>query len=120
MKQISPSPRVRAFETSISDALRCLRAKELSAALSFLRRSHVLGQRDFRRHLRVHSLMLLVAWRRRDPREVAGQLLRLALTPLGHLTGRLPEGNSGTADVSAFASQAIPAEIAGLLAGDDT
>ncbi|MFD2377205.1 DUF3703 domain-containing protein [Ottowia pentelensis] len=40
--------------------------------------------------------------RTRDWPEVAGQLLRLALVPLGHLSGRLPIGNPGRATVSAF------------------
>ena len=39
--------------------------------------------------------MLGLAWRTRDWSEVAGQVLRLALVPLGHLSGRLPLGNPG-------------------------
>jgi hypothetical protein len=56
--------------------------------------------------------MLRIALRKRDRREVVGQLLRLVLTPLGHLTGRLPQGSTGGANVSAFAPMALPEDLA--------
>jgi len=40
--------------------------------------------------------------------------MRLALVPLGHVTGRLPLGNSGRSDVSAFVSMAVEPEIADI------
>ena len=64
--------------------------------------------------------MLRVGWRRGDMREVAGQLLRLVLTPLGHLTGRLPTGNTGGSNVSTFASLPVPADLQKLLADEET
>ena len=51
----------------------------------------------------------------RDPREAAGQLLRLALVPLGHALARLPMGNIGRARVSAFAPMALRPEITPLI-----
>lgn len=63
---------------------------------------HVVSQTQFIAHLRVHDLMLHQAWRTRDWAEVSGQILRLLLVPLGHLTGRLPLGNSGRSDISPF------------------
>jgi len=59
--------------------------------------------------------MLRVAWSSGDGREVRGQLLRLALVPLGHLMGRLPLGNTGGASVSAFQPMDVPAELQRLL-----
>ena len=47
--------------------------------------------------------MLALAARERDVRGAAGQLFRILLVPLGHLSGRLPLGNPGRATVSAFA-----------------
>ena len=41
--------------------------------------------------------MLALAARERDVRETAGQLFRILLVPLGHLSGRLPLGNPGRA-----------------------
>jgi hypothetical protein len=60
--------------------------------------------------------MLALAWETRDSREVLGQLFRLLLVPLGHLTGRLPLGNSGRSDISAFQTMPIRKDIAELIA----
>lgn len=67
-----------------------------------LQPAHIVGQADLRLHARVHLHMLRLAWLQRDAAECAGQLLRLALLPLGHATGRLPAGNTGRSDVGAF------------------
>jgi hypothetical protein len=113
------SQRIVAFDTALSEAMNDLHAGQPGAALQRLRRAHVLGQRDVGRHLRVHWLMLRAGWQLRDARETAGQLFRLLLVPLGHVSGRLPQGNPGTADVSAFAPHAVPADVAELLANED-
>lgn len=52
-----------------------------------LERAHILAQPRLVPHLRVHAIMLGHAWRLRQPGEVAGQLFRMALAPLGHFTG---------------------------------
>ena len=81
----------------------------------WLEAAHVLGQNDLRLHWRSHRAMLAEALRLRDGKEALGQIFRLALTPLGHLAGRLPRGNTGRADVSAFLPMAPPAEITALI-----
>ena len=80
-----------------------------------LEAAHVLGQTRLAPHLRVHDLMLALAWEAGDWREVSGQLFRIVLVPLGHLTGRLPLGNPGKADVSAFKSMPVRPELAHLI-----
>src|SRR5262245_23220076 len=86
-----------------------------------LERAHILSQPLAGRHLRTHAAMLGAAARRRDGREVAGQLLRLVLAVPGSLTGRYPAGNTGGADVSAFRPMPIPEDLLGLLTtGADT
>jgi hypothetical protein len=47
---------------------------------------------------------------------VTGQLARLALAPLGALTGRMPWGNNGRSNVSAFKPMPIPDDLQDLLA----
>ena len=107
-------------ETS-ARAMRCARARfhgrEMRAAFEQLERVHVLGQRRFVRHLLVHLWMLRIGWAARDGLEVCGQLLRLMLVPLGHLSGRLPTGNTGGAKVGAFAAMPVAADLAPLLLG---
>jgi hypothetical protein len=58
--------------------------------------------------------MLQLAIRQRQAKEVLGQLLRLALAPLGHWLGQTPWGNSGKSDVSKFARAPLPDDIARL------
>jgi hypothetical protein len=58
-----------------------------------------------------HITMLAFAFSRRDMREMSGKLLRIALVPLGALTGRLPTGNTGRARVSAFAPMPVPDDL---------
>ncbi len=37
--------------------------------------------------------------------------LRLALAPIGALTGGIPAGNTGRSNISAFETMAIPADL---------
>lgn len=96
-----------------------LAQRDFDAAFSHLETAHVLGQRQLFWHVRVHAGMLRVGWARKDAREVIGQIWRLLLTPLGHLTGRLPMGNTGGANVSAFAPMPIPERLQTLLDSTD-
>ncbi|MBQ0937900.1 DUF3703 domain-containing protein [Ideonella paludis] len=109
------SQRAIAFDAAIGEARNQLASRKPLAAMSLLQRAHVLGQRDFCSHLSVHLLMLRAAWALRDGRELRGQLLRLVLTPIGHMSGRLPIGNIGTSDVSAFEPMALSHDLATLL-----
>jgi hypothetical protein len=80
-----------------------------------LERAHILSQPMAGPHLLTHVAMLGAAWRRRDPREVAGQLVRLLLAGPGSLTGRYPLGNTGGADVSAFRPMPVPEDLRSVL-----
>lgn len=84
---------------------------DTGAAWWALERAHILSQPDLPMHLRVHWTMLGYAVRQLDLREVAGQTLRLALAPIGSLTGRLPVSNTGRSNVSAFEPMPIPADL---------
>jgi hypothetical protein len=60
--------------------------------------------------------MLRFAFRTLRPHEVAGQLFRTVVAAPGSWSGRYPVGNTGGADVSAFAAMAVPADLQRLLA----
>jgi hypothetical protein len=109
------SSRIAAYDAAMSAALVSLARSAPSAAWAQLELAHVLGQRDFGRHWRMHVTMLRAAWALRDGRELLGQLLRLSLVPLGHLFGRLPLGNTGRSNVSAFTPMDVPADLKRLL-----
>ena len=83
---------------------------------TWLMAAHVVGQADLRLHLHSHGRMLGLALAQRDAREALGQLLRLALVPLGHALGRLPAGNVGRATVSAFRPMRPDAAVRRLIA----
>jgi hypothetical protein len=109
------SRRIDAFEAAMSEAARHRAAGDAKSAFAALERAHVLGQLDLVPHLRVHWQMLRVGWAAGDRREVTGQLMRIALVPVGHLFGRPPVGNTGGANVSAFKPMAIPADLERLI-----
>ena len=91
-----------------------------ASAWQRLERGHIIAQGSLQLHIHSHGVMLAFAVSRREWAEVAGQVLRLFLAPLGTLTGRTPMGNTGRSDVSAFASMPIPADIAQIVnAGRD-
>ena len=113
------SPRAVAYDAALSEAERLMAAANPGAAMAMLERAHVLSQREIGPHLRVHLLMLRAAWVLRDGRELRGQLLRLALTPIGHLSGRLPLGNTGASNVSPFEPMALPPDLARLLCDEE-
>ena len=81
----------------------------------WLEAAHVLGQLALPLHWRSHTAMLGYALQLGDAREAAGQMLRLALVPLGHLLARLPLGNIGRAHVSAFQPMVPAAEVTALI-----
>lgn len=92
-------------------------AGDLDAAFRHLDRAHVLGQRSTRLHVRSHLGMLGIGWRRRDAREIAGQLVRIVAAAL---FSRLwvPVGNTGGANVSAMRPMAVPPDLQGILDSD--
>ncbi len=91
---------------------------DTGAAWWALERAHILSQPDLPLHMRVHWNMLGYAVRMGDLREIAGQTLRLALAPIGSLTGRIPVGNTGRSNVSAFEAMPIPADLRGAINGE--
>ena len=89
---------------------------EPARAWRALENAHILSQSDLALHLRAHLAMLGHAVLLRDWREAAGQAIRLALAPLGALTGRLPWGNTGRASVSAFRPMPVAEDLKAKLA----
>ena len=106
------SSRISAFlAEEYRAAERATLAGQIEQAWRHLERAHVVAQTQFVPHLQSHWTMLFLASRTRNVREALGQLVRLALAPLGNLTGRLPIGNTGRSNVSAFARMNIPHDL---------
>ncbi len=93
-------------------AYRAARAtNDVQTALAALERVHIVSQPYLGPHLANHMAMFSFAVDQRDWREAAGQIGRLVLAPLGSLTGRIPIGNTGRSNVSAFKPMPIPKDL---------
>lgn len=88
---------------------------DVPLAWHHLGRAHILAQTRLGAHCVSHWRMLAFAVQLRHWPEAAGQFLRLALAPLGNLTGRLPTGNTGRSTVSAFTAMDIPPDLRAIL-----
>lgn len=106
----------RAIRAEFDAAEHALAAGELEQGFRHLERAHVLGQAFVLPHVRSHVGMLRVGWRRRDAREIIGQLLRIPGAAIGSLLGHVPVGNTGGANVPAFRAMPIPKDLADILA----
>ena len=106
-----------AFEREWSLAGAARDAGDLATAFHHLERAHILGQRSTRLHVRSHIGMLGIAWRRRDAREITGQLTRILTAAL---FSRLwvPVGNTGGANVSATRPMPVPSDLQAILDTD--
>ena len=91
-----------------------LASGDLAEAFRRFERAHILGQRRTRLHVRAHVAMLRVAWRRRDRKELIGQVTRIVAATLFSRIW-VPEGNTGGANVSAVAPMRIPEDLQRLL-----
>ena len=90
---------------------RAIASKNVENAWRALERIHIITQIFAGLHIASHLRMLRYAWELRDWKEVVGQLFRLALAPIGNLTGRLPFGNTGRSNVSAFQPMELPTDL---------
>lgn len=90
-------------------------AGQIEQVWHHLERAHIVAQTRLWPHWQSHWKMLELAIRTGDWREAGGQITRLLLVPLGSLTGRLPIGNTGRANVSAFARMDIPPDLRAIL-----
>lgn len=114
----SRSPaRMAAYRTAMEAACAAYAADDLAAAFVAAERAHILGQPWAIPHSVAHWMMLKIGLRRRDGREVRGQLLRLAAGGLLSLVGWLPEGNTGGANVPPKKPAPLPDDLVELCRG---
>lgn len=106
-----------AFNAEMQAAAAARGAGQHAQCMIHLERAHLIGQRAFSWHWRVHWHMLSLALNQSDGKEIIGQLIRLSLVPLGHLLGRLPVGNVGSTRMGAFDTAEMPKDVTDLLAG---
>jgi hypothetical protein len=116
MKPAEPGRAARtAFDENILEASRALAAREFDRAWPALERAHVLGQASPWLHVRSHWWMLRCGLQERDAREIAGQVVRLALAGPSGWLGRYPRGNTGRARIGLFTPMPISKDVEALL-----
>jgi Protein of unknown function (DUF3703) len=103
-----------AYEQEVAQADEALRRDDFETAFKHLERAHVLAQRMTGRHTWIHWRMLVAGMRRRDYREVIGQIPRMLASVLFSKVW-VPRGNSGRARVSAFKPMPVPADLRHLV-----
>jgi hypothetical protein len=111
------SARLReAFEQELRTGAELAALGRAADAFTHFERAHILGQRRTFLHVRAHWAMLKAGLSRRDGREIVGQVPRL-LAALLMSRIWVPAGNTGGADVSAFARMPVPDDLRALLDG---
>ena len=99
------------IDAEIETASGLLAAGNLESAFYHLERAHVLGQAITVEHTRVHWLMLKIGWRKKDVREIFGQIVRIIGASTKTPFGIYPTGNTGGANVWVFKPMPIPADL---------
>ena len=89
-------------------------AGDFQTAFTHLERAHILSQKYALAHAATHLRMLRLGWRTRDVRELLGQLTR-TIAALVFSRIWVPVGNTGRANVSAFAPMPVPEDLAVVL-----
>ena len=89
-------------------------AGDFQTAFTHLERAHILSQKYALAHAATHLRMLRLGWRTRDVREVLGQLTR-TIAALVFSRIWVPAGNTGRANVSAFAPMPVPEDLVEVL-----
>lgn len=112
---LAKSPeRLRVCRLELARTRELLAVGDLGAAFHHAERAHVLGQPWPGPHTHAHWLMLRIGLKRRDGREIFGQIIRLAAGGLLTMIGRVPEGNTGGANVSPEKPMPVAPDLANL------
>lgn len=99
-----------AYTQELDAAKQAERQGDLTTSFSHLERAHILVQRNTFAHTLVHLRMLRVGLRRRDLREILGQLLRIPAALTKSLIW-VPRGNTGGANVNPFRPMPVPSDL---------
>lgn len=103
------------INAEVETAEKLVAENDLERAFYHLERAHVLGQAITFEHARVHFLMLKIGWRRKDWREIFGQIFRIVGASTKTPFGIYPTGNTGGANVSPFKRMPVSPDLQAIL-----
>ena len=101
----------QAFLHEMNVAKKYYKSNDLKNCFYHLERAHVLGQRNAITHTINHWWMFKVGIRRKDFREILGQIARMAIGGIGSVFNLAPVGNTGGANVWIFRPMPIPEDL---------
>ena len=104
------------FNTELFQVKTAIVQQDFETAWTALQRAHILGQRDVISHLIVHWNMLKLAWKQRDFREIAGQIMPTILAvPLTLFMGKFRTLRGGKVNINDSERMSIPEDIQKML-----
>jgi len=104
----------KAFETEMSQAITKYYEVNYEDSFLHLERAHILGQPFVVPHTRSHWWMLKIGIRKKDLKEIFGQMARIIASLLISKIW-VPIGNTGGANVSAIRPTPIPEDLKEVL-----
>jgi len=107
-----------AFEAEMSEAITKYFKLDYEGSFMHLERAHILGQSFIAPHVSSHWWMLKIGIRRRDMKEIFGQMTRIIASMLFSKIW-IPIGNTGGANVSPFKPMPIPSDLKKFLEGEE-
>ncbi|MDC7994102.1 DUF3703 domain-containing protein [Altibacter sp. HG106] len=87
----------------------------LSQAWHHLERSHIIGQSYPFEHTYSHWLMLKFGFRKKNVKEVLGQVVRLLVGGWKSFIDHVPTGNTGGSDVPPLKKMELPQDLSLIL-----
>jgi len=102
------------FDLEIEKAIEHYKRANFERSFYHLERAHILGQSYTFLHMRSHVWMFKVGWKKRDYKEVLGQITRI-IASLLFTRIWIPVGNTGGANVSPFKPMPISDELKEIL-----
>lgn len=104
------------FATELREAKAAIASGDIAAAWTALQRAHILGQVYPLPHAIAHWEMLKLAWKQRDLKEIAGQLIPTVLAiPLTLLFGRKRSLRDGKVNINDSERMSIPDDLLQIL-----
>jgi hypothetical protein len=116
MSLVKSNERLSAFALEFARANDLYAEGDLDRSFLHAERAHILGQPWTTRHTAAHWLMFKIGVSRRDGREIWGQIVRMTGGGFLSLVGKLPDGNTGGANVPAEEPMRYPADLEALCA----
>ena len=103
------------FNQEMEEARKAFESRDLQKSWDHLERAHILGQAYPFEHSIAHWEMLKFGFRIKSGKEVRGQILRLIFGGIKSFVGKIPEGNTGGANVHPLQPMQIPLELEEIL-----